>query len=322
MEQQVFQNATVIKQTGSLYRLTFLPAWDPFTAVLSGKLRLKGDNLTNPAAVGDRVNGYWQPAADRQANHAIITEIQPRKNYLIRKSVNLSRQAHIIAANIDWAYILLSATEPWTPFPFIDRFLVTCQAYRVPVTLILNKTDELQWASDYAPQAEHVKKIYEKAGYTVLEVSAKTGEGTAQLEEQLKDKISLFSGISGVGKSSLANKLDPSLDLKTAPISTAHLTGKHTTTFYEMHPLQNGGYIIDSPGIRGFGLLEITKEELSHYFPEIFAASASCRFNGCLHAGEPDCAVREAVEKGMISAERYQSYLKMLEDPDGGKYRT
>ncbi len=322
MEQQVFQNATVIKQTGSLYRLTFLPLWDPFTAVLSGKLRLKGDKLTNPVAVGDKVNGYWQLSDNRKDNHAVITEIRPRKNYLIRKSVNLSRQAHIIAANIDWAYILLSATEPETPFPFIDRFLVTCQAYRVPVTLIINKTDELQWATDYIERVTHTREIYQKAGYPVMEVSAKTGEGTAELANQLKNKISLFSGISGVGKSSLANKLDPSLHLKTAQISQAHLTGKHTTTFYEMHPLQSGGYIVDSPGIRGFGLLEITKEELSHYFPEIFAASSGCRFNGCLHAEEPECAVREAVEKGLIPAERYESYLKMLEDPDGGKYRT
>ncbi|MFA5768689.1 MAG: ribosome small subunit-dependent GTPase A [Bacteroidales bacterium] len=322
MEQQVFQNATVIKQTGSLYRLTFLPQWDPFTAVLSGKLRLKGDKLTNPVAVGDKVNGYRQPAGNGKENHAVISEILPRKNYLIRKSVNLSRQAHIIAANIDWAYILLSATEPETPFQFIDRFLVTCQAYRVPVTLIINKTDELQWARDYAPQAAHIRDLYQKAGYPVMEVSAKTGEGTDKLTHQLKDKISLFSGISGVGKSSLANKLDTSLHLKTAPISQAHLTGKHTTTFYEMHPLQSGGYIIDSPGIRGFGLLEITKEELSHYFPEIFAVSANCRFNGCLHAEEPDCAVRDAVKQGLIPAERYESYLKMLEDPDGGKYRT
>jgi len=322
MEQQVFQNATVTKQTGSLYRLTFLPVWDPFTAVLSGKLRLKGDKLTNPVAVGDKVDGYWQPSDNRKENHAVITTIQPRKNYLIRKSVNLSRQAHIIAANIDWAYVLLSATEPETPFPFIDRFLVTCQAYRVPVTLIINKKDELNRIEGYATHAAHIRDIYQKAGYPVLEVSAKTGEGTAQLVNRLKGKISLFSGISGVGKSSLANSLDPSLHLKTAPISRAHLTGKHTTTFYEMHPLQSGGYIIDSPGIRGFGLLEITKEELSHYFPEIFAASAHCRFNGCLHAEEPDCAVRDAVEKGLIPAERYESYLKMLEDPDGGKYRT
>ena len=320
MEQQVFQNATVIKQTGSLYRLTFLPGCEPFTAILSGRLRLKGDHLTNPLAVGDRVNGYLQAAA-RQNDAAVITEILPRKNYLIRKSANLSRQAHIIAANLDWAYIILSATEPQTPFPFIDRFLVTCQAYRVPATLVLNKTDELDLADGYRSQAAHCRNIYQRAGYEVLEVSARTGFGMDLLAGKLKDKISLFSGISGVGKSTLANKLDPSLNLKTASISSAHLTGKHTTTFYQMHPLVTGGYIIDSPGIKGFGLLEMTKEELYHYFPEIFAASSSCRFNGCLHAGEPGCAVKEAVLKGVVSTERYDSYLKLLDDPDGGKYR-
>ncbi|MDD5732784.1 MAG: ribosome small subunit-dependent GTPase A, partial [Bacteroidales bacterium] len=234
----------------------------------------------------------------------------------------LSRQAHIIAANIDRACVILSATEPKTPFPFIDRFLVTCQAYSVPATIILNKTDQLEWAPQYRSQAGQYRDVYQRAGYTVMEVSARTGAGIEPLSELLKGKISLLSGISGVGKSALANRLDPKLKLKTAPISLAHMTGKHTTTYYEMHPLGTGGYIIDSPGIKGFGLLEMTKEELSHYFPEIFAASASCRFNGCLHAGEPDCAVRDAVEEGLIPAERYDSYLKMLEDPEGGKYRT
>lgn len=322
MEQQQFQNATVIKQTGSLYRLTFLPRWEPFTAILSGRLRLEKGKLTNPVAVGDRVNGFWQPGGNHRKEKAVITQINPRVNYLIRKSVNLSRQAHIIAANIDRACVILSATEPKTPFPFIDRFLVTCQAYSVPATIILNKTDQLEWAPQYRSQAGQYRDVYQRAGYTVMEVSARTGAGIEPLSELLKGKISLLSGISGVGKSALANRLDPKLKLKTAPISLAHMTGKHTTTYYEMHPLGTGGYIIDSPGIKGFGLLEMTKEELSHYFPEIFAASASCRFNGCLHAGEPDCAVRDAVEEGLIPAERYDSYLKMLEDPEGGKYRT
>lgn len=321
MEQQQFKNATVIKQTGSLYRLTFLPRWEPFMAILSGRLRLREGKLTNPVAVGDRVNGFWQPGGNDQKEKAVITEIHPRVNYLIRKSVNLSRQAHIIAANIDWACVILSATEPKTPFPFIDRFLVTCQAYSVPATIILNKTDELERVPQYLSQAEQYRDVYQRAGYTVMEVSARTGAGMELLAQHLKGKISLLSGISGVGKSALANRLDPQLHLKTAPISLAHMTGKHTTTYYEMHPLGTGGYIIDSPGIKGFGLLEMTKEELSHYFPEIFAASASCRFNGCLHAEEPGCAVREAVEKGLIPAERYDSYLRLLEDPEGGKYR-
>ena len=322
MKQRLFENATVVKQTGSLYRLTFLPRWEPFSAILSGRLRLREDKLTNPIAVGDRVNGFWQPDGYNKKEQAVITEIHPRVNYLIRKSVNLSRQAHIIAANLDRACIILSATEPQTPFPFIDRFLVTCQAYGVPATIILNKTDELEWAPEYRSQAEQYKDVYQRAGYTVLEVSAKTGEGTDMLAQDLKGKISLFSGISGVGKSALANRLDPELRLRTAPISLAHMTGKHTTTFYEMHPLRSGGFIIDSPGIKGFGLLEMTREELYHYFPEIFAAAASCRFNGCLHAEEPGCAVKAAVEKGLIPAQRYDSYLRIREDPEGGKYRT
>ncbi|HPV88591.1 MAG TPA: GTPase RsgA [Bacteroidales bacterium] len=200
MEQQVFQNATVIKLTGSICQLTLLPAWEPFTAILSGRLRLREDKLTNPVAVGDLVNGYRQSSRKVSRGHAVITEILPRKNYLIRKSVNLSRQAHIIAANMDWAYVILSATEPQTPYQFIDRFMVTCQAYRVPVSIILNKIDELEWAEGYRDQAERCKEIYLQAGYQVLEVSAKTGKGIDVLAQRLKGKISLFSGISGVGK--------------------------------------------------------------------------------------------------------------------------
>ena len=228
----------------------------------------------------------------------------------------------MIAANLDRAYIILSATEPQTPTQFIDRFLITCQAYSVPATIVLNKTDELDWAEGYNILAEQVKDIYTKAGYEILEVSARTGAGMAPLAEKLKDNVSLVSGISGVGKSTLVNTLDPSLRLKTAPISKAHLTGKHTTTFYEMHPLRTGGFVIDSPGIKGFGLIDMTREEISHYFPEIFKQAKYCFYNSCLHAEEPGCAVKEAVEKGSIAAERYHNYLKLLEDPEGGKYRT
>lgn len=248
MKQQQFQNATVIKQTGSLYRLTFLPRWEPFTAILSGKLRLKEGKLTNPVAVGDRVNGFWEPGSNEKKEKAVITEIHPRVNYLIRKSVNLSRQAHIIAANLDQACVILSATEPKTPYPFIDRFLVTCQAYSVPATIILNKTDELEWVPQYRSQAGQYRDIYQRAGYTVMEVSARTGAGMGLLAQHLKGKISLLSGISGVGKSALANRLDPTLQLKTAPISLAHMTGKHTTTYYEMHPLGTGGILLTVPG--------------------------------------------------------------------------
>ncbi len=311
-----FERATVVKQTGNLYKISFLPEWKPFQAVLSGKLRLKEGKLTNPVAVGDLVDGIMT------AKPAVITCVHPRKNYLIRKSANLSREAHIIAANIDSAYLVLSATEPQTPLQFIDRFLVTCQAYSVPVTLLVNKYDELRSVPEYQENSDHITDIYTKAGYTVLNVSAFDGTGLETLSMLLKDKISLFAGISGVGKSSLANTLDPSLSLKTAAISSAHLTGKHTTTFYEMHPLTGGGFFIDSPGIKGFGLLEINRSELYHFFPELFAASAGCKYNSCLHTNEPQCAVRDAVENGLIPAERYASYLKMLEDPEGSKYRT
>lgn len=317
-----FINATVVKQTGNMYKLCLLPKWEPFTAVLRGKIRLKGDTLTNPLTVGDHVDGYFQGAVKDPSQEAVITAIHPRRNYLIRKSTNLSRQAHIIAANIDTAYLVLSATEPQTPLAFIDRLLVTCQAYRVPAVLLLNKCDELIEIPAYREQADHLASIYRQAGYSVQKVSAKTGMGLDALRNSMKDKVSLFSGVSGVGKTSLVNALDPDLALKTAPISMAHLMGKHTTTFYQMHPLSQGGYIIDSPGIRGFGLLEMNREEIYHYFPEIFAAATNCKYNPCSHIHEPHCAVKEAVENGDISIERYQSYLKLMEDPDGSKYRS
>lgn len=319
MKESIFTNATVIKHTGGQYQLCLLPQWEPFTAVLRGKIRLQGDRLTNPIAVGDKVDGLFQEGAS--GPQALITAIHPRRNYLIRKSTNLSRQTHIIAANIDAAYLIVSATEPETPLAFIDRLFVTCQAYRVPVTLVINKMDELDRFPDYRSQVAHLRRIYTTAGYPILEVSACNGQGLATFQQALAGKTSLLAGISGVGKSSLANALDPSLQLKTGAISSAHLTGKHTTTFYQMHALSAGGYIIDSPGIKGFGLLEMDKYEIYHFFPEIFAASSGCKFNPCLHVSEPHCAVKQAVEAGTIAPERYQNYLKILEDPDGEKYR-
>jgi ribosome biogenesis GTPase len=245
MDTLPFERATVVKQTGNLYKISFLPEWDPFQAVLSGKLRLKEGKLTNPVAVGDLVDGIMPAKPARVREHeepAVITYVYPRRNYLIRKSANLSREAHIIAANIDMAYLVLSATEPQTPLPFIDRFLVTCQAYGVPATLLVNKYDELLSIPDYKDNSDHISEIYTRAGYTVLNVSAFDGTGLETLSMLLRDKISLFAGISGVGKSSLANTLDPSLSLKTAAISSAHLTGKHTTTFFEFIPLPGAGF--------------------------------------------------------------------------------
>lgn len=309
------KNAVVIKHTGSHYLLSELPDWNLFPAVLRGRMRLKGSSATNPVAVGDRV-GYEMPEnAASLENPAVITEILPRKNYIIRRSTNLSRQSHIIAANVDMAFIVVTIDFPEVKLPFLDRLLVTCEVYNVPVTIVLNKMDLC--AGD--PRVEVFHSIYEGAGYPVLEVSARTGQGVDGLRERCNGKISLFSGVSGVGKSSLIRALDPSLDPKVGEISDAHMQGKHTTTFYEMYRLSSGGFIVDTPGIRGFGLVDLNKEEIALYFPEMLKAAQDCRFAPCTHTHEPGCAVKEAVESGEISYERYSSYLGMLDE--GNKYR-
>lgn len=307
--------ATVIKHTGSHYLLSALPDWNLFPAVLRGKMRLKGSSATNPVAVGDCVMCEIQDGAVSLENPAVITEILPRKNYLIRRSTNLSRQAHIIAANVDMAFIVVTIDFPEVKLPFLDRLLVTCEVYSVPVTIVLNKID--LYAGD--PRVEAFHNIYEGAGYPVMEVSAVTGQGVDGLRERCKGGISIFSGVSGVGKSSLIKALDPSLDPKVGCISDAHLQGKHTTTFYEMYRLASGGFIVDTPGIRGFGLVDLKKEEIALYFPEMLEVSENCRFVPCTHTHEPGCAVKEAVEDGTISYERYSSYLGMLDE--GNKYR-
>ena len=294
--------ATVVKNAGSHYLLSPLPEWDVFEAVLRGKIRLKGSSITNPVAVGDRV----------VYEDGVITEILPRKNYLIRRSTNLSRQAHIIAANIDRAYIVVSLYFPEVKLPFLDRILVTCELYGIPATIVLSKTDLSREADPDG--VAHLKAIYEGAGYPVLETSVKTGEGIDELREACKGRVNLFSGESGVRKSSLIKALDPSLDPKIGKISAAHLQGKHTTSLYEMYPLASGGFVVDSPGIRGFGLVDVEKEEIARYFPEMLKASADCRFTPCTHTHEPGCAVKTAVDAGVISPERYNSYLGMLEE--------
>ena len=309
--------ATVVKHTGSHYLLSKLPEWNLFPAVLRGKIRLKGSTATNPVAVGDVVSYETDNGSPTLENPAVIKSVHERRNYVIRKSANLSRQAHIIAANIDQAFIVVTLDFPEVKLPFLDRILVTCEVYNVHPVIVLNKIDLFRDA--YAVQLDAFHRIYEGAGYSVMEVSALTGEGMEALLEACAGKISLFSGVSGVGKSSLIKAMDPSLELKIGEISEAHLQGRHTTTFYEMYPLSSGGFIIDTPGIRGFGLVDIEPEEIALYFPEMLRTSAGCRFTPCTHTHEPGCAVKAAVEEGTVSYERYSSYLGMLEE--GKKYR-
>ena len=304
--------ATVVKNAGGHYLLSELPEWRLFPAVLRGKVRLAHSSATNPVAVGDRVRFELDGEAASETSPAVITEILPRDNYLIRKSTNLSRQAHVIAANLDQAVIAVSLYFPEIKLPFLDRILVTCEVYKVPVTIVLNKVD--MYRAEAPEAVADFKHIYEGAGYRVLETSARTGEGIDELRSLCGGKVNLVSGESGVGKSSIIKALDPSLDPKVGRISEAHLQGKHTTSLYEMYKLSSGGFIIDTPGLRGFGLVDLEKEEISKYFPEMLRCMDDCRFVPCTHTHEPDCAVKAAVEAGEISAERYNSYLGMLEE--------
>ena len=303
--------ATVVKNAGSHYLLSRLPEWAPFPAVLRGKVRLERSVATNPVAVGDRVR-YEIPDQVGDDGRAVITEVLPRSNYIIRRSTNLSRQSHVIAANLDRAILVVTLYFPEIKLPFLDRLLVTCEVYGVHPVIVLNKLDLYR---ELAPeQVEAFCGIYRGAGYTVLECSALTGEGIDELRALCSSGTSLLSGESGVGKSSIIRALDPSLNPKVGLISEAHLQGKHTTSVYEMYPLQGGGFIVDTPGLRGFGLVDLEKEEISKYFPEMLRVADNCRFIPCTHTHEPGCAVKQALEDGSISPERYNSYLGMLEE--------
>jgi len=301
-----------MKSTGSWYEV-LAEGGEVIHCKVRGKLRLKDIKTTNPIAVGDRV--YFTV----EESVGLIMEVKERKNYIIRKSSNLSHEAHILAANLDHAFLIVTPEFPKTPLEFIDRFLLTAEAYRIPTSIVLNKVDLFD--GELQDELLSYKNIYTKAGYDVIETSAKKGIGIDNLKEKLKDKITVFSGNSGVGKSTLINAIDPHFSLRTGDISLYHLKGKHTTTFYEMVALEFGGFIIDTPGIKGFGIVDISAEELSHYFPDIFKFADGCRFSNCTHTHEPGCLVIAAVESGEISMSRYGSYINILSDGDE-KYRN
>ena len=297
----------VIRNTGSWYTV-LTDDGQLIDCKIKGNFRLKGIRSTNPVAVGDRV----------VVSEGFITEIEDRRNYIIRKSQNLSKQSHILAANVDQAFLVVTVNYPQTSTTFIDRFLASAEAYRVPVVLIFNKTDLLD--TDERRYQQMMVQLYETIGYTCRQISASTGDGIDALRPLLKDKITLLSGNSGVGKSTLINQLVPDANLRTAEISDAHNLGQHTTTFSEMIPM-GGGWVIDTPGIKGFGTFDIEPEELTSYFPEIFRFSKDCRFSNCTHTHEPGCAVLKALENHYIAQSRYQSYLSMMDDKEEGKYR-
>ncbi len=281
---------------------------------IRGRLRLKGARSTSPVVVGDVVSCELE---DESNETYVITSVEPRKNYIIRRASNLSKESHIIGANIDRAVIVATLFSPETPTEFIDRFLITCEAYKVPATILLAKIDLAMAEQPEAVAEFHA--VYESAGYEVIDISAKQGVGLDRVKELLFDHTTLISGNSGVGKSTLIKAIEPTLDVKTGEISSSHNKGKHTTTFSTMYPLTHGGYIIDTPGIKGFGLLDIDDDELWHYYPEMMSYGADCQFYNCTHTHEPKCAVRAAVESGEIAYSRYESYLKILDEDD--KYR-
>ena len=313
----------VIKNTGFWYTV-LTDDGSTVECKVKGNFRLKGIRSTNPVAVGDRVELIEQTAEGAGAEHFFwITAIEDRRNYIIRRSQNLSKQSHILAANVDQAFLIVTVNYPETSLTFIDRFLASAEAYNVPVVLVFNKTDLLD--EDERRLQDGIMRLYDTIGYRCVAISAETGEGVDMLHQMLDGRITLLSGNSGVGKSTLINRIIPDAQLRTAEISDAHNTGTHTTTFSEMlrlKSLSEGTYIIDTPGIKGFGTFDMEPEEITSYFKEIFHFSQHCRFNNCTHTHEPGCAVLEALENHYIAQSRYQSYISMLNDKEEGKYRA
>lgn len=307
------ETGIVIKSVGSRYKV-LCRTGKPVDCILRGKLRVKELKTTNPVAVGDNV--FVELNNDESGG--VITEVLERKNYILRKASNLSKQSQIIAANVDQLILMVTIILPQTPVEFIDRVLATAEAYRIPAKIIFNKTD--LYGEEEIKRLEYLVSVYTRIGYDCLRLSLNEGVGLDTIKEMMKDKISLISGNSGVGKTSLLNILNRELNLKTAEISDYHKQGKHITTFPEMHQLPFGGFAIDTPGLRGFGVVDMEKNEIYHFFPEIFRISKTCRYYNCLHLDEPDCAVRKAVEEGEIDYLRYRSYLSILND-DNPKYR-
>lgn len=301
----------VMHSTGSAYTVRDSVSGAVVDCRIRGKLRLAGARSTNPVAVGDVVDYELDPDG-----LGVITAIHSRTNYIIRRSSNLSKESHILAANIDQAALVVTLIQPETKFEFIDRFLVTCEAYKIPATIVLNKSDMLR---KFPEAVEEFRQVYAPAGYRVLDVSGLTGDNVDVLKELLRDRTTLFSGNSGVGKSTLIKSLDPAANVRIAEISGYHHKGRHTTTFSRMYPLPFGGYIIDTPGIKGFGLIDIRPEELYRFFPEMMKYAAGCQYYNCTHTHEPDCAVKAALAAGEIAESRYVSYLKTLEEDE--KYR-
>jgi len=306
----------VYKSTGSWYTVK-TELGEVYECRIKGKFRIKGIKSTNPIAVGDYVD--FDLETDNNAVTGIIHNIYDRTNYIIRKSVNLSKQTHIIASNIDQVFLLITIDNPPTFTSFIDRFLVTTEAYSIKTILLFNKIDTND--EDVMQEVKNLAAVYRKIGYECISISAKTGENIDKLKQLMKDKVSMFTGHSGVGKSTLVNKIEPGLNLKIKEISSQHMQGQHTTTFAEMFDLSMGAKIIDTPGIKGFGVVDMDKEEIGDYFPEFFKLKQNCKFNNCMHVNEPNCAVKKALDNGDVAPSRYRSYLQILEGEDEN-YRT